>query len=269
MSPGRPLSDRAWRILLPVATGVILLGMWYVARELLGPNKKFLLPAPHTVVAAFGENRADLFTAAFNTSTRAVMGFSLAVAVSLGLALLLSWSPLVRSSLYPYLMMLQMTPVIVLAPIIMGWAGPGARSVVIVTFLICFFPMVVNNTQGLISTERTMLDLFRLYRASKQQEVMWLRLPAAMPYFFTGLRIAATLAPIGAIVGDYTVGTSGGDGGGLGYRTIEYSSRFQMGALYATAFTGCALGFLFVAFVFWLSWLSLRKWHDSFSKRDA
>jgi NitT/TauT family transport system permease protein len=175
----------------------------------------------------------------------------------------------VRASLYPYLMMLQMTPVIVIAPIIMTWAGPGVRSVTVVTFLICFFPMVVNNTQGLISTERGLLDLFRMYRATKRQEVLALRLPAAMPYFFTGLRIAATLAPIGAIVGDYTVGSSAGDGGGLGFRTIIYRAEFKMSALYATAFTGCAIGFMFVAVVVWLSWLALHKWHDSFSRRDS
>jgi len=262
-------SDRVWRVLLPAMTGLVLVALWYLTRALLSDDKQFLLPAPHAVLAAFAEHRTELFTSALNTSKGAVYGFSLAVAVSLTMALVLSWSPLVRAGLYPYLMMLQMTPVIVLAPIIMGWAGPGVRSVTIVTFLICFFPMVVNNTQGLISTDRTMLDLFRMYRATKQQEVLSLRLPAAMPYFFTGLRIAATLPPIGAIVGDYTVGSSAGDGGGLGFRTIDYSAKFKMGALYATAFTGCALGFLFVACVIWLSWLALHKWHDSFSRRDA
>jgi NitT/TauT family transport system permease protein len=90
-----------------------------------------------------------------------------------------------------------------------------------------------------------------------------------MPYFFTGLRIAAILAPIGAIVGDYTAGDSGGNGGGLGYLTIIYSSRFEMAALFATAFTGCLLGFVFVAAVVWTGWLVLRHWHDSYYRTDT
>src|SRR5690606_8790882 len=117
-----------------------------------------------------------------NTAKGALIGFLSAVAGSFLLALILSLSPLVRASLYPYLMMLQMTPVIVLAPILVLWAGPGLASVSIITFLICFFPMVVNTTQGLISTDPNLLDLFRMCQASKAQEILRLRVPSALPY---------------------------------------------------------------------------------------
>ncbi len=256
------------RILLPVASGLIFIGLWYAVRAALGDDRQFLLPAPDQVLAAFRDNGATLWAATLNTAQGALLGFGFAVAGSFLLALLLSLTPLVRASLYPYLMMLQMTPVIVLAPILVLWAGPGLASVSIITFLICFFPLVVNTTQGLISTDPHLVDLFRLSNASKLQEVFLLRVPAALPYFFTGLRIAATLAPIGAIVGDYTAGNSGADGGGLGFLTIIYSSQFKMAALFATAFTGCALGFVFVAAVVWLSWLCLHKWHDSYAHTD-
>jgi NitT/TauT family transport system permease protein len=93
--------------------------------------------------------------------------------------------------------------------------------------------------------------------------------PSALPYFFTGLRIAATLAPIGALVGDYTAGSSAGNGGGLGFQTIIYSSRAQYPALFATAMVTCALGFVFVAVVVSLSWLVLRHWHDSYDRADG
>jgi NitT/TauT family transport system permease protein len=174
----------------------------------------------------------------------------------------------VRLSFYPNLMILQMTPIIVFAPILVLWVGAGLKSVVIITFLICFFPLVVNTTQGLISVDRNQVELFRLYRASRLQELWLLRIPSALPYFFTGLRIAATLAPIGALVGDYTAGSSAGDGGGLGFQTLIYSSQAKYPALFATAAVTCALGFIFVAAVLALSWAALHSWHDSYERAD-
>jgi NitT/TauT family transport system permease protein len=174
----------------------------------------------------------------------------------------------VRVSLYPYLMILQMTPIIIFAPILVLWAGPGLKSVVVITFLICFFPLVVNTTQGLISTDRNLVELFRMYRSSRWQELLRLRMPGALPYFFTGLRIAATLAPIGALVGDYTTGSTSGDGGGLGFQAIIFASQTKFPALFATAAITCVLGFVFVAVVISLSWLALHKWHDSYERSD-
>ncbi len=255
--------------LLPLATGLLVIALWYLIHASLSSDRRFLLPPPHAVLAAFQEQGPTLWRAALNTSQGALLGFSAAVLSSIGLAVLLSLTPLVRASLYPYLMMLQMTPVIVLAPILVLWVGPGLASVSVITFLICFFPMVVNNTQGLISTDRHLVEFFRMCRASRAQELLLLRLPAALPYFFTGLRIAATLAAIGAIVGDFTAGNAAGDGGGLGFLTIIYSSQFKMAALYATALTGCALGFVFVGSVFFLSWLFLHRWHDAYHRPDA
>jgi NitT/TauT family transport system permease protein len=162
-----------------------------------------------------------------------------------------------------------MTPIIVIAPILILWAGPGLASVSIITFLICFFPMVVNTTQGLISTDRNLVDLFRMCRATRRQEIFLLRVPAALPYFFTGLRIAATLAPIGAIVGDFYAGNSAGGQGGLGFLTIIFSSQFKMAALFATAATSCLLGFLFASTVIALSWLLMHRWHDSYARTDS
>jgi NitT/TauT family transport system permease protein len=257
--------DRA----LPVISGVSLIGVWYLARLALGEEQKFLLPQPHDVVLAFRDNGAAIWQAARNTATGAILGFSCAVALSFIFALILSLSPRVRTSFYPYLMVLQMTPIVVLAPILILWVGPGIKSVVIITFLICFFPMVVNTTQGLISTDRNLVDFFRMCKATKRQEILLLRVPAALPYFFTGLRIAGTLAPIGAIVGDFYAGNSAGGGGGLGYLTIVFSSQFKMAALFASAVASCAMGFVFVGGVVAVSWWALHRWHDSYSKSDT
>lgn len=253
---------------LPVLAGLGLIAAWYGARLVMEEDQRFLLPAPHEVIRAFGEKAGTLAHAAANTATGAFLGFASAVLLSGTLSLLLSLSPRIRLSFYPYLMALQMTPIIVIAPILILWVGPGLKSVVIITFLICFFPLVVNTTQGLLSVDRNLVDFFRMCRATRRQELMELRLPAALPYFFTGLRIAGTLAPIGAIVGDSYAGNSANGQGGLGFLAIVYSAQFQMGALFATAAVSCLVGFIFVAGVVAVSWLSLRKWHDSYRQAD-
>jgi len=263
------MKPRFARRLLPLATGVGVIALWYAVHFGLGEERRFLLPSPTDVVRAFGEKGPTLWSAALSTATGALAGFAAAVALSFVLAMFLSLSTLVRASFYPYLMILQMTPIIVIAPILILWVGPGLKSVMIITFLICFFPMVVNTTQGLISTDRNLVDFFRMCKATRLQEIFLLRVPAAMPYFFTGMRIAATLAPIGAIVGDFYAGNSAGGQGGLGFLTIIFSSQFQMGALFATAAVSCLLGFVFVGGVLLLSWLALHKWHDSFSRTDT
>lgn len=255
-------------ILLPAATGALMIALWYGLRHSLSEDFKFLLPTPDEIITALQDNAAVLNRAILNTTQGALLGFGLAIIVSSLLALFMSLSSLVRVSLYPYLMILQMTPIIIFAPILILWVGPGLKSVVIITFLICFFPLVVNTTQGLISADRNLVELFQMYRASKWQEIRLLRVPAALPYFFTGLRIAAVLAPIGALVGDYTAGSSAGNGGGLGFQAIIYSSQAKYPALFATAAVTCVLGFIFVAVVLILSWLALHKWHDSYQSAD-
>jgi NitT/TauT family transport system permease protein len=264
-----PAPRKALSIILPALAGAFFMALWIFARASLSDDFRFLLPAPSEVIAAFSEHGPELWHATLNTTAGATLGFLAAVAVSLTLSLLLSLSPLVRVTFYPYLMLLQMTPIIVFAPILVLWVGAGLKSVTIITFLICFFPLAVNTTQGLVSTDRNLVELFQLYRATKFLEIRRLRIPAALPYFFTGLRIAATLAPIGALVGDYTAGSSAGDGGGLGFQTIIYSSQAKYPALFATAAICCALGFIFVAAVLTLSWSALHKWHDSYERADT
>lgn len=262
------MSRPTLRILLPAAAGAVFIGLWYAIHLFLSEDSRFLLPTPGAIWDALVENRDALMRATINTTWGALLGFGLAIALSFAAALVLSLSSLTRASLYPYLMLLQMTPVIVVAPILILWVGAGLKSVVVITFLICFFPLVVNTTQGLVSTDRNLVELFEMWRATRLQQLWLLRVPAALPYFFTGLRIAATLAPIGALVGDYTAGSSAGDGGGLGFQALIYSSQAKYPALFGTAVITCALGFIFVAVVVATSWLILHRWHDSFGRPD-
>ena len=259
------MNSRLLRWFLPLAFASLLLLGWQLLHHSLPPSRRFLLPDLSRIFAAFREHGPTLLSAARYTAWTALAGFSLAALVAIAASLVLASSHLVRTTLYPYLMALQMVPIIIIAPILILWVGPGAPSVIIVTFLISFFPLVVNTTQGLLSVERGQVDLFRMGRASRWQELLLLRAPAALPYFFTGLRISAVLAPIGALTADYLVGTSTGGKSGLGITALLFSARNEIPALYATALIGCALGFALVAVVSALAWLVLHHWHDSYA----
>jgi NitT/TauT family transport system permease protein len=260
---GRKWLSRA----LPIAVALIVLGGWEaLCRVLTLPV--YFLPAPSDVWLAAWTEREILWQATLNTALVTALGFPLAALASTGLALILCQAAWVRASLFPYLMVAQMTPIIVVAPILLLWFGSGLVSTTLITFLVSFFPLVVNTTQGLISTDRNLVDLFRMSKATRWQEIALLRVPAALPYFFTGLRISAILAPIGAVVGDFFAGNSGNGVGGLGFRTVIYSSQLKTPALFATAALCCLLGFLLVSIVYFLDWLCLHKWHDSYAQHD-
>jgi NitT/TauT family transport system permease protein len=259
------MSPRLLQRLPPfVLAGVFLVG-WQALHHALPPGRRFLFPSLPQLAEAFRVHGPALLGAAGHTALASLGGFVLAAVVAAGASLLLASSTLVRQALYPYLMGLQMVPVIIVAPILILWVGPGAPSVIIVTFLITFFPLVVNTTQGLLSVEQAHLDLFRMGRAARWQELLLLRAPAALPYFFTGLRIAAILAPIGALTADYLVGSTSGGRSGLGITALLFSARNEIPGLYATAVVGCALGFALVSVVSGLAWFALHRWHDSYS----
>ena len=169
---------------------------------------------------------------------------------------------------YPYIIMLKMTPVIVVAPIIILWMGQGLMSIVAITFLICFFPIVANTTLGLRSVDRDLVELFEVYGASSRQTMLWLRLPAALPFFTSGLKIAAALTPIGALYGDTIAGMGSSDEAGLGFLVVIFSAQFKIPALFASAFVACLIGFVFVGLVNLFAWRMLHKWHDSYEFLD-
>lgn len=253
--------------ILPVVSGLLFVALWYGVRTASG-LQSWILPTPVEIFEAAWQEKARLLAAAGNTAVGALAGFLLAGTLGFATSLLLGVSRSLRAGLYPWLLVLQMTPVIVLTPIIMLWAGPGLPGIVTVTWLISFFPIVANMTQGLLSTDMNHVALFRMANATRVQEMLLLRVPSAMPYYLAGLRIAATLAPIGAIFGEYMVGNSSGGTGGLGFLVYSYNTQIKIPALFATALTSCLLGFIFVAAVSGLNRAVLHKWHDSFERND-
>jgi len=251
----------------PVLSGLIFVALWYGIRVGSG-LKSWILPTPWEIIGAAWDERSLLLPAAGHTALGALGGFLLAAGFGFFVSLLLGVSGVLRAGLYPWLLVLQMVPVIVLTPIIILWAGPGMPGIITITWLISFFPIVANLTQGLLSTDRNQVALFRMCNASRFQEMWFLRVPSALPYYLGGLRIAATLAPIGAIFGEYMVGNSAGGSGGLGFLVYSYNTQIKIPALFATALASCLLGFLFVAAVSGLNWSLLHRWHDSFERND-
>lgn len=262
------MSDRMLRWLLPVFAGAVGLAAWYGLRHVVG-IPAWLLPVPHEILGAMNAERNLLAAAAWRTTQSAVLGFIAAALAGLGLSIVLGSSRMTRRALYPYLLILQMTPVIVIAPLVILWVGRGMGSIVIVTFIISFFPVVVNTTHGMVSTDRTMMELFTVWDATRWQRLFRLQLPFATPFYFAGLRIAATLAPIGAIFGEYVTGSVGGGAGGLGFLIAVFNARQMRPELFGVGLTSCILGFVFLALISLVNWLLLRRWHDSMTRADS
>jgi NitT/TauT family transport system permease protein len=264
MSAPRPRRS-SW--VFPVGAGILLVAAWYGVK--LGCHlPSFVLPAPDEILRAGWHERRTLLASALVTGRGALLGFLAAVGVGFLLSLLMAFSLRLKASFYPYILVLQMTPVIILAPIFVLWLGQGLPSIVAVTFMICFFPIVANTTMGFVSVDRNQRELFTICGASRWQEVLHLQVPGAMPYFLTGMKIAATLAPIGAITGDFLAGSQQNGVAGIGFMTIVYFSQLKIPELFATGLAACLLGFCFVGGVSLLHWLVLRRWHESAVRRE-
>ena len=255
------------RIGWPLLFGALLLAAWYGAIALFG-IPEYQLPPLHRIVGAAYEERAILWSGSVQTTIACLIGFFSSVVGGVLLSLLLASSEWAYRGAYPYILLMKMTPIIVIAPIIILWAGQGLASITAITFLVCFFPIVANTTMGLRSTDSNHLDLFAVYQANRWQQLLWLRAPAAMPYFLTGLKIAAALTPIGALYGDTVAGMGASNDAGLGFVVMIFNSQFKIPALFAAAMVSCAIGFLFVGMVNLVSWLALRRWHDAYLAGD-
>ena len=251
----------------PIGAFVVFVVVWQVAVALLGVPR-YLLPAPTEIVAAWVENRATLLGALTSTFLSALLGFGMSIVVGMAAALVMAQSKLLERSLYPYAIMLQTIPIVAIAPLIVIWVGAGMPAVVIIAFLISLFPIISNTTAGLTSTDHNLVSMFELYNASWWQRMVKLKLPAALPYIMTGLRISSGLAVIGAIVGEFIAGI-GGLRGGLGYVIITAANQLRMPYLFASALTSSLLGILIFIGVSLVSAHFLRHWHESAVRRDV
>ncbi len=246
----------------PLLAGGALLVLWSVVAAFFEP---YLFPGPMEVLQAVATEGDRLWPAAGRTALSALAGFLAASAGGFALSLVLGGSRLARRAFFPWVTGLQMVPVVILVPIILIWLGEGLASVVAVSFVISFFPLVATTTMGMASAGREHRDLFAVNKATNLQILLHLRIPGSLPHFITGLRVAATLAPIGAITAEI-LGAAGSRSLGLGYLAQVYRSQIRMDALFAVAALACLTGFAFVAAVRLLGWLVLRRWHESYDE---
>jgi NitT/TauT family transport system permease protein len=246
----------------PISALVVFLLLWQAIIMVSG-LKKFVLPSPVNVVQAFIEKAPDLLEAASFTLRSSSIAFVLVIFLGTVISFVLASNKFIEKALYPYAVMLQSTPVIALAPIIIIWFGLGFGSIVVISVIIAIFAVVANTTQGLISVENNLQNLFKLYGASSNQTLLKLRLPFALPYMVTGWRIASAQVVIGSIVGEYMAGAGGGGQGGLGLVIAASSARLQTSYLFASALTSAFMGVGFFLLVNFIGHLLLRNWHES------
>ncbi|WP_372619587.1 ABC transporter permease [Falsiroseomonas sp.] len=259
------LTAEGWlRILMPLAIGVIALGAWeWAVRVREVPS--YILPGPLEIGRTLVRDWHTLSVSLWITLQITFAALFVAAALGLALSVLFAQSRVVELSLFPYAVILQVTPVVAIAPLIIIWVDDIRIALLICAWIVAFFPILSNTTLGLNSADHNLQDLFRLYRASRWQVLRRLRLPTAMPYFLGGLRISGGLALIGAIVAEFVAGT-GGRASGLAYRILEAGYNLQIPRMFAAlvlvSLTGIAI-FLAMTLV---SHLALRHWHESAMK---
>jgi NitT/TauT family transport system permease protein len=229
----------------------------------------FMLPTPLAVFEAGKERFTSLLMSLGITALAAAGGLLAATATGVLAAVIFAQSRWIRRMFYPYTILLQTVPIVAVAPLILMWIGPGIFSVGLIAFIICLSPIIANTTQGLISVDRNLVDLFVMNNASRAQVMLYLRLPHALPSLFTGVRISSGIAVIGAITGELFAGSSRVGVGGIGYAIQYASSQLETDYLFALVAAASVLGFAFFFAVMFLEWLFLHKWHESARPAEA
>jgi NitT/TauT family transport system permease protein len=253
----RRIAERA----APYLVGALLIGFWQVAVE-TAQVPSYILPSPLLIAQTLATDFGTLLPSLLITLKITLLAFAGAALGGLALGMLLSSSRWLERSLFPYAVVLQVTPVVAIAPLIIIWAKNTTLALFICAWLVAFFPVVSNTVTGLNSTDAHLRDLFRLYGASKSQSMFWLRLPSALPYYLAGLRISGGLALIGAVVAEFVAGT-GGTQSGLAYRILESAYRLRIPRVFAALVLISLTGIAIFLALSWLSRILLRHWHDS------
>ncbi len=263
----------AWRSLVPHRLGEVLLPAAILALALVGWEAvvrineipPYILPAPSLIAQTLVKDWGILSAAMLVTLRITVTALLLATVGSVVLAVLFTQAKWIERSFFPFAVILQVTPVVSIAPLLLIYLEPST-AVLVCAFLVAFFPILSNTTLGLASADHGLLELMELYRASRWQQFLHLRMPAALPYFLGGLRIGGGLALIGAIVAEIAAG-SAGKGSGLAFRIVEAGFRLNIPRMFAALALISVTGILiYVAFSL-LTHLLLRRWHDSARQR--
>jgi NitT/TauT family transport system permease protein len=259
------MSERALRIGLPVIVLALVVLAWDLVVRLFA-IPPYILPSPGLVLTTLISDGSLLWQSLLVTLTLTLEGFLLAALGGIALAIVFNQWRLVEHALYPYAVILQVTPIVAVAPLLLIYL-PQPLAVLACAWIVAFFPVLANTTLGLSSVDHNLIALFDLYKASRWKVLWNLKLPAALPQMLAGLRIAGGLSLIGAVVAEIAAGSAGA-GSGLAYRIAESGYRLNIPRMFAAllllSLAGVAIFFVLSA----LSHLALRRWHESAVRRE-
>ena len=259
------MSERALRIGLPVLVLLLVVLIWQAVVQLFAlPD--YVLPGPGVVLATLVADGALLWKSLLVTLATTVEGFALAAIGGVALAIVFSLSRAIEFSLYPYAVILQVTPVVAVAPLLLIYL-PQPLAVLACAWIVAFFPVLANTMLGLASVDHNLIALFELYEASRWQTLWRLKLPSALPQMLAGLRIAGGLSLIGAVVAEIAAGSAGA-GSGLAYRIAESGYRLNIPRMFAALLLLSVAGVVIFFVLSAISYLILRRWHESAVRRE-
>lgn len=263
---GRPAFKRWFGVVAPLTIAALAVLAWDLVVR-LNQIPPYILPGPGLVAASLVNDWPTLWPSLLVTLKITFLALAAAILGGVGLAVLFSLSRWVELSLFPFAVILQVTPIVAVAPLILIYVDSTWVALLLCAWIVAFFPILSNTMLGLNSADHNLRDLFELYGASRWQQLRLLRLPAAMPYFLGGLRIAGGLSLIGAIVAEFAAGTAG-TGSGLAYRILEAGYRLNIPRMFAALILISLTGILiFLGFTL-LQHLVLRRWHESAVRRE-
>lgn len=241
------------KYVLAIGVHVVAIGAWQVAAD-HGGLPRYILPSPWEMVQTLGRARNNWLANTWATTIEIGGGFLLAVVVGIGLALMFSWSRLATALLMPLLISLNMIPKVALGPIIIVWFGYGVTTNMLIAFAIAFFPIVITTSRGLAEIEPEMLYLARSVNASRWQIFIKIQFPGALPYIFSGMKVAAVLAVAGAIVGEFI-----GSDRGLGYLMIQVQINLDTATMFMAVTIITLIGVVIYGAVAFLEWLLVNR----------
>lgn len=260
------MSPQVARVFWPLVVAVVLIALWQglvVGFDI----KPFLVPSPLLVAKTLVADAGLLFGALVNTLKITLFSFVAATVVGVLIAFAFVQSRVIETAFFPYAVLLQVTPIVAIAPLIIIWVKDPTASLVICATLVALFPIIANTTLGLRSVNPGLMSYFKLNRASRLQVLTRLRIPSALPYFFGGLRISSGLALIGAVVAEFVAGT-GGTGTGLAYQILQAGYQLNIPRMFAALLLITVTGVLLFAMMSVLSKWALGSWHESETSHD-
>jgi NitT/TauT family transport system permease protein len=260
------MNEQAQKFIWPLMVAVVLVGLWH-GLVVYYEVPVFLVPSPLRVAQVLVTDAGLLFGALVTTMKITLLAFACATALGVLIAFAFVQSRVIETALFPYAVLLQVTPIVAIAPLIIIWVKDPTASLVICATLVALFPIIANTTLGLRSVNPGLLSYFKLNRASRWQTLVRLRIPSALPYFFGGLRISSGLSLIGAVVAEFVAGT-GGTGTGLAYQILQAGYQLNIPRMFAALLLITVTGVLLFAAMAGLSKWALGGWHDSEQVHD-